>query len=134
MTSLCQENNSLEILRFKLQLQCGVASTGQRQLYPAISGHPPVSALEELGLGKCPSCLAGRGGKGSDGITVSGLRPVFFSPDDVGLNWMLGVVFLRGLGPLTTTPPMRWKSSDAEFTAMASNGIDNGNIPIHALP
>lgn len=29
MTSLCQEN-SLEI--FKLKLQCGVASTGQKQL------------------------------------------------------------------------------------------------------
>lgn len=80
----CQENYSLEILRFKLQLQCGIASTGQRQLYPAISGHPPVSALEELGLGKCPSCLAGGEGRAQMGLLSRDYVRFFFLRTTLG--------------------------------------------------
>lgn len=103
--------NSLEILRFKLKLQCGVASTGQRHLYPAISGHPPVSALEELGLGKCPSCLAGWLRRDS---MLSRDYVFFFSSDEVGPE--------LGVGGIVPARPSRqplqdpWIRVPPEFT------------------
>lgn len=133
MTSLCQEN-SLEILRFKLKLQCGVASTGQRQLYPAISGHPPVSLSQpwrsrrrEPGLGKCPSCLAG-GWLRLD--CCLGITSVFwgggFQRDGIGTGLDARGVFLRDHDNL-----FRDKCSDqiVPIHRHHSNAMDNGTTP-----